>query len=84
LKNKHFYLYGANEIETKEINICFEKLETFVEAYNTMNLLSSYVEELKNFIQRLYVHPQIKNARGYLNKVRNIIITVINQLINIE
>jgi len=66
---KHYYLYGANEIETKEILNCFEKMEVFINAYNTMVLLSSYAEEFKLFIQRIYVHPQIKNVKEYFVRV---------------
>ena len=43
-----------------------------------MNLLSSYAEEFKIFIQRLYVHPQIKNVKGYFTSVFNSVL-IINQ-----
>ncbi len=44
-------------------------MQTFIDAYNTMTLLSSYAEEFKVFVQRVYVKPQLKNLRNYFNRV---------------
>ena len=46
-----------------EIEYCFKPIENYIQVYETTMLLNSFSEELKLFINRLYVTPKRKNLK---------------------
>jgi hypothetical protein len=80
MKNKEKYLCGAGEVEASEINNCFAKLQVFINTYDNMTLLSSFSEEFKNFMQRLYVYPVHRRSLKYFF-IKVITIIIIKELI---
>ena len=67
LKYRDYYIYNTADFEKEEIDKCFVNLENYVTNYDNIFLLSSYAEELKNVIQRLYVQPQKRSLKLFFS-----------------
>jgi hypothetical protein len=71
LKYKELYLSNEPDYFKAEIEKCYEKLENYVKVYETVFLLSSYSEELRLYIGRLF---NIKQKESFINIITKVYI----------
>ncbi len=75
---KELYLSDEPDYFKEEIEKCFEKLEEYIKVYEAIFLLSSYSEELKLYIGRLF---NIKQKESLINIITKVIVFISRTLL---